>query len=127
MKSLRNIGAKLSVLPLLAMPGAVFAQQSKLKQLGGDLPIAQGKGGNLIELIGSLIRWGLGFVGLIFFVLVLYAGFLYMTAAGDDDKVGKAKTLITQAIIGLVIVVASYAIATFVTSALSDVTQTTIG
>jgi len=44
-----------------------------------------------------------------------------MTAAGNDDQVGKAKKILIQAIIGIIIVTASYAISAFVISAVTQV------
>lgn len=74
------------------------------------------------ELIGNIIAVALSFVGAIFFILILYAGFLWMTAFGAADKVDKAKDIILHAAIGLVIVVAAYAISTFVFGALAGAT-----
>ncbi|MBI4457697.1 hypothetical protein HY633_01910 [Candidatus Uhrbacteria bacterium] len=71
--------------------------------------------GDVAATVGSLIGGLLGFVGVIFLVLMVYAGFLYMTAQGNEDQVEKAKTLIKNAIIGIVIVFLAYAITTFVT------------
>lgn len=72
----------------------------------------------LPEIIGSFIQVFLGLLGIIFLVLVLYAGFLWMTAAGESDKTDKAKKLLTQAIVGLVIILAAYAISGFVVKAI---------
>ncbi|MFA6550915.1 MAG: hypothetical protein WCV41_00065 [Patescibacteria group bacterium] len=69
-------------------------------------------------MVVTVINGILGLLGVIFLVLTLYAGFLWMTAAGSDDKVGKAKNILTTAIIGLIIIFASYAIVNFVLSAL---------
>ncbi|PIR92378.1 hypothetical protein COU01_01910, partial [Candidatus Falkowbacteria bacterium CG10_big_fil_rev_8_21_14_0_10_44_15] len=60
-------------------------------------------------------------LGIIFLVLVLYAGFLWMTAAGNEDQVTKAKSILTTSIIGIVIIVAAYAIVTFVLDAILNV------
>jgi hypothetical protein len=64
--------------------------------------------------IGGYIRIALSFVGSIFFVLTLYAGFLWMTAAGEDDKIKKAKDILKSAIIGLAITLGAYSITAFV-------------
>lgn len=99
---------------------SVFAQQQGLnsaqQQLGEIGNEVQGGGAptDLTELIGGLINAFLGVLGIIFVVLVVYAGYLYLTAAGDDGKVSKAKTLLGQAVIGLIIIIAAYAISTFV-------------
>jgi len=52
----------------------------------------------------------LSFLGVIFVVLIVYGGILWMTAMGNDQQVDKAKKIITESIIGLVIVVLAYSI-----------------
>ena len=65
-------------------------------------------------IIGTVIQALLGLIGLIFLVLMLYAGYNWMIARGEEEKVEKAKDTITRAIIGLIIVVGAYAIWAFV-------------
>ena len=72
------------------------------------------------EIIGSIIGFLLAFLGSIFFVLTLYAGFLWMLAHGNDEYTKKAKDILTAAIIGLIIVLGSYAIVTFVFSSVDS-------
>ncbi len=72
-----------------------------------------------------IIRFVLGFLGLIFLVLTLYAGFMWMTSAGNEDKVEKAKKILWGAIIGLAIVLSSYAITEFVLTNLYETTTNT--
>lgn len=77
-------------------------------------------GGNIAVFIGSyIIQPVLGVVGLIFLVLTIYAGVLWMTSSGNADMVKKAKEILTNSIIGLVIIAAAYAITAAVFSALS--------
>lgn len=64
-------------------------------------------------IVAQIIRVALGMLGTIFFVLTLYAGYLWMTAAGNEEQVTKAKTLLFQATIGLAIILMSYAISSF--------------
>lgn len=71
-------------------------------------------------IIGRIIAVGLAFVGVILLVIVLYAGFLWMTAGGNGDQIDRAKKLITNGVVGLVIILSSYAITTFVVRALTD-------
>ena len=61
---------------------------------------------------------GLGLLGLIAVAFLIYAGVLMVTAGGNDEQVSKAKTTITYAVIGIIIILLSYTIVTFVTSAL---------
>ncbi len=65
-------------------------------------------------IIGSIIQIVLGFMGFIFFVYALYAGILWMTAAGNPEQIKKAKAMITNGVIGLIIVSAAYSIAYYV-------------
>ena len=68
-------------------------------------------------LVGKLLKTALQFVGTLFLLLMVYAGFLWMTARGDEKKVGTAKQLISGAIIGIIIISSAYAITSFVLTA----------
>lgn len=65
-------------------------------------------------LIATIIKVVLGFLAVIFLVLTIIAGFRWMTAGGNDEEVKKAVGTIKNSIIGLVIVLAAYAITYFV-------------
>lgn len=69
-------------------------------------------------IIGNIINVALGFVGIVLVIMVLYAGFIWMTAGGDGKRVEKARRILTNAIIGIVIVLLSLAITTFVMNAI---------
>ena len=73
-------------------------------------------------IAANVINVVLGFLGIIAVVLIIYAGFLWMTAAGNDDKVTTAKSLMTAAVIGLVIILAAFGIAQFVLTSLIGAT-----
>lgn len=68
----------------------------------------------LAETIGAVIRAALSLVGVIFLALMVYAGYLWMTAQGEEEKVDKAQKIIKTAIIGLIIVVSAYSITYFI-------------
>lgn len=68
----------------------------------------------LSQTVGRIIRVVLGLLGTIFLCLTLYAGFLWMTAAGNEEQAGKAIGILKTAVIGLVIILASYSITYFV-------------
>jgi len=68
---------------------------------------------DVASAIGGLVASALAFVGVIFFILVLYAGFTWMLARGDSGKIDKAKTVLEDAVIGMLLVSAAYAIANF--------------
>jgi len=67
-------------------------------------------------IVGRLIMTILGFLGVAFLAFMIYAGVVWMTAQGNEQKVEKAKNMITESIVGVIIVVAAYAIAYFVIS-----------
>lgn len=64
--------------------------------------------------VGQVVTAVLGLVGLVFFGLLLYGGLVWMTARGKEEKIEQAKGTIEAAVIGIIIVAASYAIASFV-------------
>lgn len=66
------------------------------------------------EIVGSIINVALGFLGVIAVVIILMGGFKWMTAGGNEEKVTKAKSTLTKAIIGLIIIVSAYAIWEFI-------------
>lgn len=67
-------------------------------------------GGNVTNLIGNVIGGILSFIGVIFFALMVFGGFMWMTARGNEEQTKKALGTVTSAVIGLVIVLSSYAI-----------------
>lgn len=73
---------------------------------------------SLISRASKIISIALSFLGIFFFVLAFYAGFIWMTAKGDQTKVQKAKDTLVDSLVGLIIVIAAYAISYFVISAL---------
>ncbi|OGY45659.1 MAG: hypothetical protein A3J62_00640 [Candidatus Buchananbacteria bacterium RIFCSPHIGHO2_02_FULL_38_8] len=81
--------------------------------------------GDVREGIMTIIRFLLGFLGIIAVLIVLYGGFVWMTAGGNEEKVGTAKKIITAGIIGLVIIFIAYAIASFVIGQLITATGAT--
>lgn len=69
---------------------------------------------NINVTISVIISAALSFLGVIFLILIIYAGYLWMMARGNEQQVEKAKSLLTEAVIGLIIVVSAYAISYFV-------------
>jgi hypothetical protein len=73
---------------------------------------------DITVVIGRIIRAVLGFLGVVAVIIIIWGGFLWMTSGGDTDKVSKARKFIIMGIVGLAIVLAAYAIASFVITAL---------
>ncbi|MFA6417377.1 MAG: hypothetical protein WCW61_04270 [Patescibacteria group bacterium] len=63
---------------------------------------------------GQIVGLVLSFVGVIFLALMIYAGITWMTAAGNEQQVTKAKSLMINATIGIIVVFAAYAITSFI-------------
>ena len=79
------------------------------------------------EIISGVIKSILSLLALIFIVLMIFNGYRWMTAGGNEDAVKKAKTGITNAIIGLVVIILAYAITAFIFSRLPGGTVGNIG
>lgn len=85
------------------------ANEAQLPNIDKDLP----------EIVGIIIAALLGLVATVFFALMVYGGFLWMTAAGNGEQVGQAKKLIMNAVLGIIVMSAAYAITNFVINAIS--------
>lgn len=72
----------------------------------GDITVGQ--------LVAQIIRVALSFLAIIFLVLIVFAGFKWMTAGGNEEQIKKSTATIKAAVIGLVIVLAAYTITYFV-------------
>ena len=72
------------------------------------------------EAAMSLVKLLMTFLGIIAVIIMLYGGFIWMTAAGNEDKVDQAKKLIAAGIIGLVIILSAFLIVNFVVTNVSN-------
>lgn len=113
-----------SMVAMIAAPTLVGAEVKPitedigtgLTQFGGNLGLSQRP---LPEVIASIIRIVLSLLGLVTIIIVLVGGFQWMTAGGNDEKVKAGKKWIINGIIGLAIVLASFALSNFVVSSLA--------
>lgn len=116
------LSCALALTGFVALPASAQLQGDLTNDMNSQLDAAGGKGGaGLVAsdpraIAVSIIRIALGLVGTVLFALNLYAGFLWMTAGGNEEQVAQAKTTIRNATIGLVVVLASYAITLAVTN-----------
>lgn len=115
----------------LAMPALALAQtatnpltgtgagtaNSYITSIGQSAGITTNR--TLPQMVGTLINIVLGILGLLLLIYLIWAGFLWMTSSGDDG-VKKAKSMIQNAIVGLIIITASFAISNFVISRLAQ-------
>lgn len=81
--------------------------------------IAQLSGGQtgLRGIVLTLLNFFLGFLGLLTVAMVIYGGFLYVSSAGNEENVNKAKKILLYAVIGIVVIIASFAIVNTLLSA----------
>ena len=88
-------------------------KQADSFQQGADFSVASGSN-SLGGIIATVISAFLGVLGVIFLILLVMAGYKYMTASGNEDKIKESIDSIRRSIIGLVIIVSAYAITYFV-------------
>ncbi len=73
-------------------------------------------------IIARLIHSALGLVGIVLLLMILSAGFSFMVSGGDEEKINSAKKTLFNAIIGVVIILSSYSIVSFVLNGLASAT-----
>lgn len=74
------------------------------------------------RLVAEVIKVILGFLGIIAVIIILYAGFKWMTSGGNEETVGDAKKMLIAGLIGLIIIVLAYVIANFVINQIVEIT-----
>jgi Zn-dependent protease with chaperone function len=120
-KNLVKAASLIFLLGLVVMPQAVGALSAN--DLGLGYATATGlTSTDIRETAARIINVALGLLGIIAVIIILIGGFKWMTAGGNEEKVGEAKKLITAGIIGLVVIITAYAIAAFVISSLITAT-----
>ncbi len=110
---------------MYTLPAIASAQVGDLSNLGLNEFSSNTNLGTNIELISTiarLINIILGFLGVLVIVGILYGGFKRMTAAGNEDQISSGNKIIGAGVVGLVIILAAYAIAAFVINQLVDAT-----
>lgn len=101
-----TIGA-LTLLSALPMASAAFISPED------NIPVvseATGGEGSIRRLVLRIINFFLGFLGILAVIMVIYGGVTYVTAAGAEDAVGNAKKIILYSLVGIVIILLSFAI-----------------
>lgn len=124
MKKISKYLISLAILSLLALPALTLNAHAQSNDVYGVNAVSNGlnnslpgAGTDLRTVVARIINFVLGFLGIIAVVIILFGGFKWMTAAGNEDKVAEARKLLVAGIIGLVIILAAWAISTFVIGA----------
>lgn len=118
-KSIKQLIYILSLLILLSLPYFVFAADNntiKTLRAVGEINggYARAEETSAAAFAGKFIKAFLSLLGVMFLILMLYAGYNWMIAHGDEQKVTKAKDTLRTSIIGLAIILSAYAIYSFV-------------
>ncbi|KKT13781.1 MAG: hypothetical protein UV95_C0001G0319 [Candidatus Falkowbacteria bacterium GW2011_GWF2_43_32] len=105
--------------PLLAQESGTysFSEDSGLNAAANRAGYDVAEASTVEDIIGIVIYLFLGLLGVIFFVLVLYGGFTWMIAQGNEEKVKKSTAVIMDALLGLIVVLAAYALSYFLINA----------
>ncbi len=93
------------ILPVMANAQANFDLNNGQLGLGNQ---------DLKTIINNIIQLLLSFLGIFSVLIILYGGFLWMTSMGDDAKAARARKTIVSGIIGIIIIISAYSIASFV-------------
>ncbi len=106
---------KISFLFLLSLFLAtpVLADDYGLSETAGAAGLEK-YGTSVPAMVGNVLGTGLSLIGILFFALMLYGGIMWMVARGNSEQEKKALDTITAAIIGVLIVLGSYALTSFV-------------
>ncbi len=124
MKSLKVV-IFLIVFMGLIIPGSVSAWDSGIRRWGetvtGENKIVLSN--DLAGTLAGIVALATGTIGVIFLVLTVYAGILWMTAAGNDEKIGKAKKFFVDGVIGFVIAMSAFSITQLVTQRVVNATS----
>lgn len=122
MKNISKHLVSLAIISLLVLP--FFALPVLADDPFGTNAVNNGLGNSLAAgdpraVIGRVINVALGFLGVIAVGIILLGGFKWMTAAGNEEKTAEARKLLGAGVIGLIIILASWGIATFVINSLN--------
>lgn len=108
----------LTILATLVVANFAFAQVNVgLEEIGGVLPLGRE---DIRIIIAKIIRIFLGLLGIIAVAIIVYGGFIWMTAAGEPKKVDRAKDILKAGVIGLIIILAAFAITQFIFNSLFE-------
>jgi len=109
-------------LGLILIPAAMLKAANNFNNAENILDTVAGSNGaglpdkKVTEIVSNVIFALFSIVGVIFLVLMIYGGYTWMMARGDEAHAQKAKDTIRHSVIGMIVIVAAYAITKFITS-----------
>lgn len=117
-KKRRQWNIALLFLAIVLLPLATYAQG--IPDIGSEIGLGSA---DPMTIVINIIQLALGFAALIALVFIILGGFQWMLSAGNDEKIARAKKTISAAIIGIVIILISWAIVQFVINTVIEVSQ----
>lgn len=104
---------------VMALAADNYGLENTAKEFNNKIP-TETQNTSVAAFVGRIINVVLSFLGIIFLIFIIYGGFMWMTAGGKEEKVGKAIQIFTNSSIGLIIVVAAYLITRFIGNAITS-------
>lgn len=100
---------------VLAQGSSNYFGANTTRDVANDVLQTRGTASETIAVIaGEIMGTLLSFLGIVFMLLIVAGGFMWMTAQGNDVKVKNAQKLIVTAVVGLIIIISAYAITSFI-------------
>jgi cytochrome bd-type quinol oxidase subunit 2 len=126
MKKLAKLALITGSVVAMAAPMAALAQDTattfSIESVGSKIGLGDA---DLKKTVLNILNLVLGLLTLVAVIMIIIGGFTWLTASGNEEKVDRAKKIISAAVIGLIIVLLAWAVVIFVARTTSNVTQTT--
>lgn len=110
----------IGLLALFLTSNISFAQDFGVEAVGTGIDNSLASGEDMRIVAGRFIQFALGFLGILAVLLIMYGGFIWMTSGGDEEKIKKAKGVLQSSVIGLVIILSSWGLTTFILNKIRD-------
>jgi len=132
-KKLKNILFLITLIFILILPGMALAQtssgsgqsytlMSRLNNIGNEAGFnTNSDEADLPLIVGIIISGLLSLLGIVFIILTIYAGYTWMMARGNEEKVLHAGAVLKSALIGLIITLSAWSLWEFIFSRLLNV------
>ncbi len=103
-----DYSGKVKFVPQIGIPDSKF-------EAGKEVVV---DGGTFIDYLKAIYMWAVGAIAIIAIVMIMIAGFQWMTAAGNASAIGQAKSRISSSLIGLLLAIGAYSLLNFVNPSL---------
>ncbi|MBI5622060.1 hypothetical protein HY933_04335 [Candidatus Falkowbacteria bacterium] len=113
------MGLLLSAVPITALAQGEPSIGDTLFEVATQGGYSEVKEDTLVFTVAKGLRFFFSVLGIIFLIIIVYAGFRWMTAGGNEEQISEAKKWLTNSIIGLIIIILAYSITYFVGAAVS--------